>query len=101
MAHPDYLLRGSDGPVTALAYFRPPGEAPRRWLLSGSLVGTAFVWDLRVRHVLCKVRAHSNSVLAILCVIGSDVVLTQGKDGFVHRWRVDCSSIEWIKLGKR
>lgn len=93
---PDYFLRGSNGPVTSLAYFRPKCLRTDGFLLSGSQFGSLYAWDLKTRRVVNHVSAHNQSLLSI-SIIADDEIITQGRDGFLHRWKVD-GTVNWTKL---
>lgn len=100
---PDYFLPKSDGAVTSLSYFRRPEEESdnghvRLLLLSGTEKGSLYTWDLRTRRPTSQTVAHRGESVTSLTVVADDEIVSQGRDGFVHRWKADAGNT-WTKLG--
>ena len=93
---PDFVLRGSDGAVTSLAFFRL--DAKHNLLLSGSETGSIYVWDMHTCRTVHRLSAHDGSVLSITVLDIGDQVLSYGRDGLLHRWKVK-ERDSWNKLG--
>lgn len=100
---PDYYLPKSDGAITCLYYFRPEldeadsFQSKRRILLSGTQMGSLYTWDLRTRRPTSVIPAHSNAILS-LTVTDDAELISQGRDGLIHRWKLDAKDT-WTKLG--
>lgn len=100
---PDYYLPKSDGAVSCLYYFHPELDAADKFqskrgiLLSGTQKGSLYTWDLRTRRPTSVISAHSNAILS-LTVTNDDELISQGRDGLIHRWKADAKDT-WTKLG--
>ena len=87
---PDYTLRGFDSPVTCLTFANGQSERCTDLLLAGTQDGSIYYWDLHRRRVAYQNReAHSGAVLYVTVLTGSREVLTQGREGIIHRWHME------------
>jgi len=87
---PDYSLRGFDSPVTCLTFVNDQPERNSDLLLAGTQDGSIYSWDLRSRRVVHQNKeAHSGAVLYVTVLTGAQEVLSQGRDGIVHRWYLE------------
>ncbi|KAK7494521.1 hypothetical protein BaRGS_00014174 [Batillaria attramentaria] len=88
---PEYILRGSCSPVTAVHFT----ESCLDGLLSGTLDGKLLVWDLKTRRIQHTLDAHNgHHVLSILTVPESMGIVTVGREGFLKLWHPTESSYE-------
>jgi guanine nucleotide-binding protein subunit beta-like protein 1 len=96
---PDYTLRGFDGPVTCLTFFKQSSTRQSDLLLAGTQTGSIYVWDLHRRRIVYHHQAaHSHTVLSIAVIGDTQEIISQGRDGAIYRWQMDSNKLD-TKLG--
>ncbi|KAJ2699704.1 Astra associated protein 1 Asa1 [Coemansia sp. IMI 203386] len=84
MFQPDFVFRGHQSAVNSVCFF-----ADDRFLVSADQDGNIIVWNMLLkRQLVRKEAAHSAPVLSA-CGIGTDMIVSQGRDNRLCLWRLD------------
>ena len=68
-----------------------PSQPSIDYIFSGSDDGTLASWNIATRRQVASIPAHSGSILEIQSV--KDLVITQGRDGFISIRKHDCTNL--------
>ncbi|KAJ2909768.1 Astra associated protein 1 Asa1, partial [Coemansia aciculifera] len=86
MLQPAFVFRGHQAAVNSVCFFG--GD---RFLVSGDQDGHLIVWNMMLKRQLAKAAsAHAAAILAV-CGLGSDTVISQGRDNKLCVWRLEAS----------
>ncbi|KAJ2682084.1 Guanine nucleotide binding protein (G protein), beta polypeptide 1-like [Coemansia spiralis] len=86
MIQPDFVFRGHQAAVNSVCFF-----GDDRLLVSGDQDGHLIVWNMMLKRQLAKATgAHTAPILAV-CGLGTDTVVSQGRDNRLCVWALDAS----------
>ncbi|KAH8687654.1 WD40-repeat-containing domain protein [Tricladium varicosporioides] len=83
-----HVLKGHQDQLYAVAF---DGDT----IVTGGLDKTARVWDAKSGACLAVLHGHT-SLVSRLVILPSSIILTAGADGFLRRWLLENSTIEWV-----
>ena len=84
---PHCVLRGHTAEVTA-AHFGQSDGAGQPLLFSAAADGELRAWSLRTHRSVASIAAHAGSSVLALHALGTERLLSQGRDGFMRVWDV-------------
>ncbi|KAJ2493829.1 Guanine nucleotide binding protein (G protein), beta polypeptide 1-like [Coemansia sp. RSA 2050] len=86
MIQPDFVFRGHQAAVNSVCFF-----SDDCLLVSGDQDGCLIVWNMMLKRQLAKVTgAHTAAILSV-CGLGTDTVVSQGRDNKLCIWALDAS----------
>ncbi|KAJ2841227.1 Astra associated protein 1 Asa1 [Coemansia erecta] len=86
MSRPDFVFRGHQTAVNSVCFF-----SDDRFLVSADQDGNIIVWNMLLKRQLVKeTAAHSAAILSVRG-IGTDTIISQGRDNKLCIWRLEAS----------
>ncbi|ORX63068.1 WD40 repeat-like protein [Hesseltinella vesiculosa] len=83
---PDYIFRSHQADINSLCIFDNDDH-----FASADIQGHVKIWSLRTRRPILQWKAHHESCLSVHA-IGSDTLISQGRDHAIHIWKFQLES---------